>query len=194
LHLNDDGVFVLYNYYREAWLPQKLGGMLQDAFGSAPIITARPGSGHARRRSMIAASMARRHPATPSTRPPDGCAAAGDRRLAVPLPARTLDRPVLPAPLATIVALAALLIGRAHTGVGRRSADSVRISSCWVSHCLLENPELAMFSLLYGTTWLVNALVFFAILASVCWRSSSISASGSTAHGVVTRGTSGRSR
>ena len=36
-----------------------------------------------------------------------------------------------------------------------------------VAFLLLETRSLAMFSLLFGTTWLVNALVFFAILASV---------------------------
>ncbi len=33
-HLNpDDGIFVLYNYYRDPWLVAKLDGMLKDAFG-----------------------------------------------------------------------------------------------------------------------------------------------------------------
>ena len=32
---------------------------------------------------------------------------------------------------------------------------------------LLETRSLVSFSLLFGTTWLVNALAFFAILASV---------------------------
>jgi hypothetical protein len=36
-HLSPDGLFVLYNFYREDWLPTKIGGMLQEAFGSAPV-------------------------------------------------------------------------------------------------------------------------------------------------------------
>ncbi len=36
-HLDPDGVFVLYNYYREDWLPTKIGAMLQEAFGTVPI-------------------------------------------------------------------------------------------------------------------------------------------------------------
>ena len=42
--LTPDGVFVLYNYYRDDWLPQKIAGMLEDAFGSdadRPACTAR---------------------------------------------------------------------------------------------------------------------------------------------------------
>ena len=97
-HLNDDGVFVLYNYYREAWLPQKIGGMLQDALRVAPIIHS-----YGQAAATLAVGPDDRGPRWPGAarrrrRPdrPDGCATAGDRRLAVPLPARTLDRPVLP--------------------------------------------------------------------------------------------------
>lgn len=36
-----------------------------------------------------------------------------------------------------------------------------------VAFLLLETRSLVTFSLLFGTTWIVNALVFFAILASV---------------------------
>ncbi len=31
-------MFVLYNYYREDWLPAKIGGMLQEAFDAKPIV------------------------------------------------------------------------------------------------------------------------------------------------------------
>ena len=36
-----------------------------------------------------------------------------------------------------------------------------------IAFLLLETKSLATFSLLFGTTWIVNALVFFAVLASV---------------------------
>ncbi|MCY7419658.1 MAG: spermidine synthase, partial [Chloroflexi bacterium] len=35
-HLADDGIFVLYNYYRDPWLVAKIATMLQDAFGGTP--------------------------------------------------------------------------------------------------------------------------------------------------------------
>ena len=38
--LTEDGVFVMYNFYREDWIPQKMAAMLADAFGSDPIIRA----------------------------------------------------------------------------------------------------------------------------------------------------------
>ena len=37
-HLTDDGIFVLYNFYRENWLPQKIGRMLDEAFDGPPIV------------------------------------------------------------------------------------------------------------------------------------------------------------
>ena len=37
-HLNPDGVFAMYNYYREPWLIDRLGGTAADAFGHDPCI------------------------------------------------------------------------------------------------------------------------------------------------------------
>jgi hypothetical protein len=169
-HLADDGAVVLYNYYREPWLPQKIGGMLQEAFGSAPIMRL-----HGQGAATIAAG--------PMITALGGAAPPGDGvdpapGISTPQPA-TDDWPFLYlrqpsiasyylASLATIVVLAALLIGRA----ARRSGTSIRRFSphffvLGVAFLLLETRSLAMFSLLFGTTWLVNALVFFAILASV---------------------------
>ena len=36
--LTPDGIFVLYNFYREDWLPQKIAAMLDGSFGSPPIV------------------------------------------------------------------------------------------------------------------------------------------------------------
>jgi hypothetical protein len=61
-----------------------------------------------------------------------------------------------------------LLVGRA----ANRSGTSVRRFSphffvLGIAFLLLETRSIVTFSLLFGTTWLVNALVFFAVLASV---------------------------
>src|SRR5262249_38248175 len=42
-HLSDNGIFVLYNYYREPWLVQKLSSMLQTQFGTAPLVNVSQG-------------------------------------------------------------------------------------------------------------------------------------------------------
>jgi hypothetical protein len=72
------------------------------------------------------------------------------------------------AAIATIVAFAVVLVGRAAT----RSGTSVRRFSphffvLGIAFLLLETRSIVTFSLLFGTTWLVNSLVFLAVLASV---------------------------
>ena len=37
-HLTDDGMFAMYNYYREDWLIDRLGGTAAAAFGHDPCI------------------------------------------------------------------------------------------------------------------------------------------------------------
>src|SRR5207247_7202148 len=37
-HLTPNGVFVMYNYYRQPWLVDKLDSMLQTSFGHAPLL------------------------------------------------------------------------------------------------------------------------------------------------------------
>jgi protein-L-isoaspartate O-methyltransferase len=167
--LSEDGVFVLYNYYREDWLPQKIGAMLRDSFGSEPI---------ARLYGDAAATLA----AGP------GIAALneqspGDTVDIVDLDdaprAATDDWPFLyliepfVAPyyvgaLALILAFAGFMVWRAAKGSGtslRRFSPHFFLLG--VAFLLLETRALVTFSLLFGTTWIVNSLVFFAVLASV---------------------------
>ena len=169
-HLTDDGIFVMYNFYREDWIPQKMAGMLESAFGSPPIIRAYGAS---------AATLA----AGPQVTALDGAAPPGDRvdsvDLANPPQPATDDWPFLylrepfVAPyylgaIAIIIAFAVIFVARAAA----RSGTSIRRFSphffvLGVAFLLLETRSLVTFSLLFGTTWLINSLVFFAVLASV---------------------------
>lgn len=168
--LTGDGIFVMYNFYREDWLPQKMAAMLEQSFGSPPIIRAY---------GDAAATLA----AGPAVRDLQGGSPPGDRvdpiDLAGAPEAATDDWPFLYlrerfiapyylAALAIIIAFAVLLVGRA----AQRSGTSLRQFSphffvLGVAFLLLETKSLATFSLLFGTTWIVNSLVFFAVLASV---------------------------
>jgi hypothetical protein len=72
------------------------------------------------------------------------------------------------AALGTVIIVAVLLVARAAA----RSGTSIRRFSphffvLGTAFLLLETRSLVTFSLLFGTTWLVNSLVFFAILSSV---------------------------
>jgi hypothetical protein len=169
-HLADNAVFVLYNFYREPWLPHKIAAMLATAFGSPPVV---------RLHDDGAATLA----AGPAVAALNGAAPPGDGVSPVDLTAApevpTDDWPFLYlrepfiapyylAALATIIALAVLLVARAAA----RSGTSIRRFSphffvLGIAFLLLETRSLVTFSLLFGTTWLVNSLVFFAILASV---------------------------
>ncbi|MBE0697878.1 MAG: spermidine synthase, partial [Anaerolineaceae bacterium] len=46
-HLSPNGLVVLYNYYRENWLIEKLAGMVQSATGTAPYVTTYGDTGRA---------------------------------------------------------------------------------------------------------------------------------------------------
>ena len=169
-HLANDGIFVLYNFYRDDWLPQKIAGMLDQAFGSSPVI---------RSYGLSAATLAAGPPvAALDGAPPPGEGVDALDTASAP-PAATDDWPFLyvrvpiVAPyylgaIAIIIALAVLLVARAAA----RSGTSIRRFSphffvLGAAFLLLETRSLVAFSLLFGTTWLVNSLVFFAVLASV---------------------------
>jgi hypothetical protein len=172
-HLAADGAFVMYNYYREPWLVAKLGRMLRDSFGEAPLIKVY--SGGAGSAASLAAGPA--VGALAGGPPPGGTVDAVDLG-AAPRPATDdwpflyLFEPGLPShyfvALGLILAWGVVLIARA----AHRSGTSLRRFSphffvLGTAFLLLETRSIVTFSLLFGSTWLVNALVFFAVLASV---------------------------
>jgi hypothetical protein len=160
----------MYNLYREPWLVTKLDGMLGDVFDSRRLVRI-VGSAEA----ILAAG-----PAVESL----GGAAPGDvvdsvpDVGSVPQPA-TDDWPFLYLRLGTIapyylVALAFILLFAvvAVVRAARATATPIRRFSphffvLGIAFLLLETKSLVSFSLLFGTTWVVNALAFFAILTSV---------------------------
>jgi hypothetical protein len=172
-HLDDDGIFVLYNFYREPWLVEKIVAMLMDAFDGDVIVRRYPGG------SASAAAIA----AGPAIDALHGSAPPGDtvdpQRLAIaPVPAVDdwpflyLREPGLPVhyvfALGLVLLWAVILIARA----AQRSGTQLRRFSphffvLGIAFLLLETRSIVTFSLLFGATWLVNALVFFAVLASV---------------------------
>ncbi len=175
-HLAPDGVFVMYNYYRQPWLVQRYANMVADSFGSSPITRTYPTGDFGA--AVIADG--------PLVRALSGWPPPGDTIEAVDLsgaPRPATDDwpfPYLRDPgiaphyllgLAIMIALAALGVGGALRydglplrGFGARYAHFFLLG---VAFLLLETRSIVTFSLLFGTTWYVNALVFFAILASV---------------------------
>jgi SAM-dependent methyltransferase len=171
-HLAPDGVFILYNYYREPWLVAKLARELTDAFGNPPLLRLYGSNQAALANGPAVAALKGAQP------PGDRSDPIPDVGPPTPRPA-TDDWPFLylrqgfVAPY-YLVALALIILG-ALVAVGaaaRVTGTSLRRFSphffvLGTAFLLLETRSLVSFSLLFGTTWLVNALAFFAILASV---------------------------
>ena len=169
-HLSPDGVFIMYNLYREPWLVSKLNSMTADVFGQQPLV----------RLSGTSAAVIAAGPAVAKL---NGQAPGGSDQIAAvgdPTPRQaTDDWPFLylrvPGVASYYLAALAFLLLFAVVAVGagtRVAATSIRKMSphffvLGAAFLLLETKSLVSFSLLFGTTWLVNALAFFAILASV---------------------------
>jgi SAM-dependent methyltransferase len=171
-HLKPGGIFVLYNYYREPWLIEKLSGMLEDTFGAPPLVRTYTGVAATLADGPVVVDLQGAAP------PGDTVDAPLDVGPPEPRPA-TDDWPFLylrtpfVAPyylvalgVILLAALAAVLAGARATGTSLRRF-SPHFFVLGTAFLLLETRSLVSFSLLFGTTWIVNALAFFAILASV---------------------------
>ena len=164
-HLKPGGAFGMYNYYRESWLVDRLARTLEVTYGRPPCIESVGDEGR------LALLMASSDPAVlecgehwvPSVSP-------------APDPA-TDDHPFLymrdrgvPGFYVGVIALILLLstvLVRATGGPLRPMARYLDLFFMGAAFLLLETKSVVQFALLFGTTWVVNALVFTGILLSV---------------------------
>ncbi|HEY6203186.1 MAG TPA: spermidine synthase [Candidatus Limnocylindria bacterium] len=175
-HLTPDGVFVMYNYYREPWLVQRYANMVARVFGSRPITRTYPtgdfGAAVIANGPLVQALAGGRPPGD-TIEPVD--LASAPRPATDDWPFPYLRDPGIALHyvlgLAIMIALAAVgvggtlrFIGLPLNSFGARFAHFFLLG---VAFLLLETRSIVTFSLLFGTTWYVNALVFFAILGSV---------------------------
>jgi SAM-dependent methyltransferase len=169
-HLAPNGVFVLYNYYRQPWLLAKIEGMLADVFQTEPLVRrydAPIGS------AAVLAASATGFPASAI-----GASVGGASTSEAPA-AATDDWPFLYlrdraiAPYYLVALAFILLVAAVATVLAARvvsaplAAFSPHFFLLGAAFLLLETRSLTIFSLLFGTTWTVNAMAFAAILASV---------------------------
>lgn len=163
-HLVPDGVVVLYNAYRETFLVDRYATTLREVFGQTPIIRTYPEFGGAIRAWLAVG-------------PPVG---AGVPLLPGPVVAPAVDdwpfpylrdREIAPRyviALGLILLLAVGLVGITTRRAGASLRDfSPHFFALGVAFLMLETRSLVTFGLLFGTTWIVNALAFFAILLVV---------------------------
>jgi len=176
------GLLVLYNFYREPWLVEKLAMTLNDAFERPPKVWIGPHQGLTASLfagpglDMVEANL---HPPAKYKRAELRPELQKER-----LPLSTDDWPFLylkdhsvprhlQATMLIFVALAVLLVAMAmgrKAGLGRFK-ETVRIGAPFffmgAAFLLLETSGLVRMSLNFGSTWMVNALVFFAVLCVV---------------------------
>jgi len=182
--LTSNGLLVLYNYYREDWLVQKLANMAGHAFNQEPLVSTYGGWGRAavimvgpRLKTLPPGEFGAYHEQAPIGGTPRlRVIGEGYFPLTTSTPA-TDDWPFLylvdrSFPLLYIEGLgmvALFALGGTLTLAPRRILRHFdwHMFFLGVAFMLLEVKSLTTFALLFGSTWLVNSLVFFAILSSV---------------------------
>ncbi len=162
-HLTSHGTFAMYNYY-EPFLLNRYATTLKDAYGTRPCV------------ELGAALAARRQAVLTIDRTGvvPGCRTFWRGPALAPA---TDDYPfpylaVRGIPWFYVWTLALILVASFATvrwagGPVRRLRPYLDLALMGGAFLLLETKNIVQFALLFGTTWLVNSLVFAGVLASV---------------------------
>ncbi len=169
-HLAPGGAFSMYNFYREPWLVDRLGNTMDQAFGHAPCLLSDP---QAISLAVFVVGL---------TQADQQCDATWQPSASAPSPS-TDDHPFLYVedgaglfgiPGVYLVTLGLILIVSAVAigvvGGARQVRTMWRYRDLFllgVAFLLLETKNVTGFALYFGTTWLVNALVFGGVLIAV---------------------------
>jgi hypothetical protein len=164
-HLAPGGGFAMYNYYREDRLIDRLGGTVADAFGHDPCMDR---VGNAGGQAVIAAGLT---PADQSCSPDQAAlpaertAPATDNRPFVYFFGSSLPMLYLLA-LGCVLAVSLVCV-RLLAGPFRTMRPYADLFFMGAAFLLLETKNITSFALLFGTTWVVNAIVFGGVLIAV---------------------------
>lgn len=172
-HLAEGGVFSMYNYYREAWLVDRYANTLDQVFGRPPCIETLS-SFDEDDPSHLAVLTVSEDPAAVAcdgqrqalwSAPADAPAPASDDH---PFPyLRTASMPGFYVVTIGLILAVSLVAIRSVGGPVRPMARFVDLFCMGAAFMLLETKSVVQFALLFGTTWLVNALVFLGVMLSV---------------------------
>ena len=152
----------MYNFYRENWLIDRLAGTAATAFGHAPCVDA-----FARHQAVVTVALRGSNQACAGTYRPTTAVVAPATDNAPFLYFRGGGIPQLYLWTLAGILLLSLLLVRAVGGPIRRMAPYADLFFMGAAFLLLETKNVATFALLFGTTWLVNALVFAGVLLVV---------------------------
>jgi spermidine synthase len=217
--LEDDGLFVMSNYYRQGWIVGRLVKMAEQVFGAEPVVLSLPhvasiGASDAleygrfnvilagKKGSKALESIRRKFESDQffwlnrrpldnlarngfAAKPPDESHAVADAWQKIgpatvetagigPLPTddwpflylRAARIPVLNLKWMGLAAVISLAILLAFAPV-RTLRPSPRMFFLGAGFMLLETKGVVHLALLFGSTWMVNSLVFFAILVMI---------------------------
>lgn len=164
-HLAVGGAFAMYNSYRKTWLIDRYGQTLVDVFGHAPCIDS-VGGGSRRAALVVGESPAgqtceQTWQSSQASRP----VPATDNH---PFP--YLFKPGIPSYYLWVllgVLLVALVAVRGVAGPLKQMRPYADLFFMGAAFLLLETRYVTGFALLFGSTWLVNAIVFAGVLLAV---------------------------
>ncbi|PZS28980.1 MAG: spermidine synthase, partial [Pseudonocardiales bacterium] len=179
-HLVPGGAFSMYNFYRQQWLVDRLAGTLDDVFGHPPCLYEAP---NAAALAVMTAGLTSADQACTDTwaRPAATPPPASDDRPFLYLEHNTVPKlyrtALLLIILASMLAIGFVLIMNAAAG-GRGGMSRLRTQArgMWsyrdlfllgAAFLLMETKSVTGFALLFGTTWIVNSLVFAGVLLAV---------------------------
>ena len=155
-HLNEQGVFVMYNQYRWQWLVNKIAASLDTVFGKPPVI----------------------HKEGPTTlfaignnlQGPEYLAEGFEKLATDDWPFVYMQKPNihwLYIGMIAVFLLASVIGIWFFAPAGTLRKPEFPFFFMGMAFLLLETKSLSFFSLLFGTTWVVNSLAFAGILFSV---------------------------
>lgn len=209
--LKPDGVFAMYNFYRQGWVVSRLAGMAQEVFGTPPVVISLPfrdeiraadsqighftlllaGADSERLRAIRdsfersrsfwvnpavaqteavngfrpSAPSAEWHKAAPARVEPAAGLLPSDDWPHLYLRSREVPwAPIGQGMLAMALLSAAILLAFVPPA---RAAPNAQMFFLGAGFMLLETKAVVHMALLFGSTWVVNSIVFFAILAMI---------------------------
>jgi SAM-dependent methyltransferase len=170
------GVFAMYNSYREPWLIDRYAATVEQAFGHAPCIDLVGDGTHAVMVAAVDAAQQRCSTPQPGARPVGSALAAAGDTSAAPGPVTDerpfpyLRTPSVPSRYLLVllgILLVSVLAVRLAGARPARLRPYLDLALLGAAFLLLETRGVTRFALLFGTTWLVNALVFAGVLVGV---------------------------
>jgi hypothetical protein len=152
----------MYNFYRENWLIERLAETAAQAFGHEPCV-----DNFARHQAVVTVAVQQSNQACGSSYRPATAVVAPATDNAPFLYFRGGGIPQIYVWALLGILILSLLLVRTIGGPFRQMRPYADLFFMGAAFLLLETKNVATFALLFGTTWLVNALVFTGVLLIV---------------------------